>query len=118
MRNTRIFLVMTTAVLICIGIVMIYSSSSIFSWKNLSESTYFLKRHVIYIIVGLLSSLAVMAIDYRVLQKYSRVILGVALLLLLLVLIPGIGREIGGARRWFRFFGFSFQPSEIVKIAL
>ena len=117
MRNTRIFLVMTTAVLICIGIVMIYSSSSIFSWKNLSESTYFLKRHVIYIIVGLLSSLAVMAIDYRVLQKYSRVILGVALLLLLLVLIPGIGREIGGARRWFRFFGFSFQPSEIVKIA-
>ncbi|MFC1703741.1 putative lipid II flippase FtsW [Candidatus Omnitrophota bacterium] len=117
MRNDRILLIMITAVLICIGIVMIYSSSSIYAWKNLHDSTYFLKRHLIYLMVGLLAMVSVMMVDYHWLQRHAKVILLTSVVFLLLVLVPGLGREVGGARRWFRFFGFGFQPSEFAKLA-
>lgn len=118
MRNTRISLVVVTAILICLGIIMIYSSSSINAWKNLGDSAYFLKRHLFYIVIGIIFTLLAMAIDYHVLEKYHKLITIVSLLLLVFVLVPGIGREIGGARRWFRFLGISFQPSELAHLVL
>ncbi|MFC1593998.1 putative lipid II flippase FtsW [Candidatus Omnitrophota bacterium] len=116
MRATRSVLVKITVILLCIGIVMIYSSSSIYALKHLDNSAYFLLRHVVYILIGLVLTLAIMAIDYHRLQQHSKAIMLVSLLLLCLVVIPGVGKEVGGAQRWFRFFGFSFQPSEIAKL--
>ena len=118
MRKTRISLVIITTILISLGTVMIYSSSSIYAWQNLGDSAYFLKRHIFYIVLGLLLTLFVMNIDYQILRKHSKSIIIVSLFLLALVLIPGIGRQIGGARRWFRFLGLSFQPAELAQLAI
>jgi len=97
---------------------MIYSTSSIYAWQKLGDPAYFLKRHILYILLGVIATLFAMSIDYRMLQKHSKVIALVSLMLLALVLVPGIGREISGARRWFRFLGFSFQPSEFAQLAM
>jgi cell division protein FtsW len=97
---------------------MIYSSSSIYAWQNLGDSTYFLKRHIFYIVIGLMLTLFVMSIDYHLLEKYSKSITLISLLLLVLVLIPGIGKQIAGARRWIRFWGIGFQPSELAQLAV
>ena len=118
MRNIRIYLVMVTAILLCFGIVAIYSSSSIYAWDKLGDTAFFLKRQVLFIGLGSFLASLVMFVDYRELKKYAKPLLLGSLALLVLVLIPGIGREVSGARRWFRFFGYSFQPSEFAKIAL
>lgn len=117
-KDTRKNLVIVSTILICLGIVMIYSSSSIYAWQRLSDPFYFLKRHLFYVLLGLLSSLFAMSMDYQILKKYSKPIVLFSLLMLVLVLIPGISREIAGARRWFRFLGYSFQPSEFAQLAV
>jgi cell division protein FtsW len=109
---------MVTAVLICFGIIMIYSSSSIYAWDKLGDTAFFLKRQIMYVLLGFIFSLLVMSLDYRKLREFSRPLLLVALVLLLFLLIPGVAREIAGAKRWFRLFGYSFQPSEFAKIAI
>ncbi len=117
-RKTRINLLTVSVVLICIGIVMIYSSSSIYAWERYGDSFYFLKRHLSFLAVGLLLCFLAMVVDYRQLKKYSHGMIWIALFLLVLVLVPGIGREVSGARRWFRFKFISFQPSEFANLAL
>jgi cell division protein FtsW len=109
---------MITVTLICIGIVMIYSASSIYALKNYQDSAFFLKRHLSFILIGAVLTFLVMVVDYRKIKKNARAILFIALLLLVLVLIPGIGREVAGARRWFRFKFVSFQPAEFACIAM
>lgn len=109
---------MITIMLIAIGVVMIFSASSIYAWEKLGNSTYFLKRHLFYLFVGLLMALAAMSVDYRLLRKVARPLMLVSLFLLFILLIPGVSREIAGARRWYRFLGVSFQPAELAKIAV
>lgn len=117
-RKTRINLLTLSITLICIGVIMIYSSSSIYAWERYDDSFYFLKRHIYFLIIGIICTFLAMIVDYRHLRKYARVFLWSALILLVLVLIPGIGREVSGARRWFRFKFISFQPSEWANLAL
>jgi cell division protein FtsW len=97
---------------------MIYSSSSIYAWEKYGDSFYFLKRHLVFLSIGILFTFLAMVVDYRLLRKHARLLLWIAFGLLVLVLIPGLGREISGARRWFRFKFISFQPSEFVNLAL
>jgi cell division protein FtsW len=97
---------------------MIYSSSSIYAWEKYGDGFYFLKRHLAFLFIGLLFTFLALVIDYRSYRKYSRVMLWVALALLVFVLIPGLGREVSGARRWFRYKFISFQPSEFANLAV
>ena len=117
-RNIRINLFITTVILICIGIMMIYSASSIYAWERYKDGFFFLKRHICFLIIGAFLAFLVMGIDYRILRRWAKPLLILSLLLLVLVLIPGIGREVAGARRWFRFKFISFQPSELANIAI
>ncbi|MDD5128216.1 MAG: putative lipid II flippase FtsW [Candidatus Omnitrophica bacterium] len=117
-RKTRINLIIVSVILVCIGIIMIYSSSSIYAWEKYGDSFYFLKRHLVFLSIGILFTFLAMVVDYRLLRKHARLLLWIAFGLLVLVLIPGLGREISGARRWFRFKFISFQPSEFVNLAL
>lgn len=117
-RNIRINIFITTVTLICVGIVMIYSASSIYAWERYGDSFFFLKRHLSFLFIGIILTFAVMAIDYRKLRRFSKPLLVFAILLLVLVLVPGLGREVSGARRWFRFKFISFQPSELANIAV
>jgi cell division protein FtsW len=97
---------------------MIYSASSIYAWEKYRDGLFFLKRHLSFVLIGALLAFLAMGSDYRKLQRSAKPILLVAFLLLILVLIPGVGREVAGARRWFRFGIFSFQPSEFANLAM
>ncbi|MDD3375759.1 MAG: putative lipid II flippase FtsW [Candidatus Omnitrophica bacterium] len=118
MRELRVSIAAITTVLICLGIIMIFSSSGIYALQELGSSTYFLQRHLVYLCVGFIFMMFAMTIDYRVLAQYSKPILIFSIVMLVLVLIPGVGKEVYGARRWFRFLGFGFQPSEFAKLAV
>jgi cell division protein FtsW len=117
-RNIRISLFTTAVILLSIGIVMIYSVSSIYAWERYKDGLFFLKRHLVFIAIGIVLTFLVMLLDYRRLRKYSKPFLLVSFFLLVLVLVPGIGREVSGARRWFRFKFISFQPSELANMAV
>ncbi len=118
MRQIRINLLIITSILIAIGIVMIYSASAIYALERVKDSAFYLKKHLLYLMLGIFACLAVMSVDYTKIRKYIKPALLASILLLVLVLIPGISREIGGARRWFRFIGTGFQPSELAKLVL
>ncbi|MDD5477134.1 MAG: putative lipid II flippase FtsW [Candidatus Omnitrophica bacterium] len=117
-KKARINLFTISIVLICIGIVMIYSSSSIYAWEKYGDSFYFLKRHLFFLLAGLILTFLVMLVDYRLFKKHARLLLWIAFASLVLVLIPGVGKEVSGARRWFRFKFISFQPAEFANLAL
>jgi len=117
-RNVRINIFTVSVVLICIGIVMIYSASSIYAWEKYQDSFFFLKRHLSFFLIGAVLTFFVMTVDYRKFRKYAKPFVLISFLLLVLVLIPGLGREISGARRWFRFKFISFQPSELATMAV
>jgi len=117
-RNIRINLFAVTVALICVGIIMIYSASSIYALDRYKDSLFFVKRHLSFVLFGTLLAFLAMVIDYRKFARYSKPLLLVCIVLLLLVLVPGLGREVSGARRWFRFKFISFQPSELANLAL
>ncbi len=104
--------------LTCLGIVMVFSSSSIMAVRAHADSLYFLKRQGLFAMVGFGCLAAVMRFDYRHYQKLAVPLLAVCLLLLALVLIPGVGRKVGGAMRWLPLGAFSFQPAELTKLGL
>lgn len=118
MRNTRIAIFVTMLILTGIGMVMIYSASSIVMWQQTGASTGLLARQALYLLVGFVFMFGVMAIDYYRLRRFARLLLWLAVIPLVLVLIPGVSREVGGAKRWLYFFGLNYQPSEFIKIAL
>ena len=118
MRDVRRSIFLITVTLVCVGIIMIYSASSIYAYSAMGDSLYFLKRHLIYLVVGFAMMFFAMAYDLKKLQKFSKPIMLLSIFLLLLVLIPHIGRETAGARRWFKVGPVNFQPSEFAKIAV
>ncbi len=117
MREIRQSVVMIVTTLICLGVVMIFSASGVYALQNMGKSTYYLTRHLMFLVIGFILALVMMAIDYRTLRPKAKGLLLLSIFLLVLVLIPGIGTEHYGARRWFRLGPLSFQPSELAKFA-
>jgi len=118
MRNIRISIFVVTALLVAVGVIMIYSSSAIYAYEKMGDSLLFLKRHILFLAISIILTLASMSFDYRRLKNYSRPIIISCLIFLALVLVPSIGTQVGGARRWFRISNFSFQPAEMAKLGL
>jgi len=102
--------------LIFFGMVMISSSSVVTSMEYFGNNFHFVSRQFISFLVGIVALVATTLIDYRIWKKYSFVLLIITLLMLVLVFVPGIGKEAGGAHRWFGFGNQWFQPSELVKL--
>jgi len=99
-----------------IGLIMVYSASSLNSIAIMADGLYYFKRQLIWVCVGLLGMLGFSIIPYTKLEKVTVPMLAISIILLILVLIPGVARDIGGAKRWLRFGGFGFQPSEFAKM--
>jgi cell division protein FtsW len=112
-----LIIVLMVVALTCFGVVMVYSASSVMATKKFHDGFYFLKRQGIYAVLGLAAMSVAMRIDYGFWRKAAVPVLLGCLVLLVLVLIPGIGGSAGGSSRWLRLPGFSFQPSEMAKIA-
>jgi cell division protein FtsW len=104
--------------LTCLGVVMVFSSSSIMAVREYSDSLYFLKRQGAYAILGFGAMALLMRVDLGLLRKAAWPVLGLCALLLIAVLIPGVGKKVGGAARWLKVAGFTFQPAEFVKLGL
>ncbi|MBI4970924.1 MAG: putative lipid II flippase FtsW [Candidatus Omnitrophica bacterium] len=107
-----------TLVLNAVGTIMIFSASAVFADKYMDDSLYFLKRQIVYLVLGFSALLAASSINLNWIQKHSRVILLLSIFFLILVFMPVIGKSGGGARRWIGFPGFNFQPVEFAKLAV
>ena len=112
------FLLLVTLCLVGVGIVMIYSASAIRAQERFGDPMFFLKKQLVYALVGLLAMAWAVGRDLKTLQRLTPIFFLGSLLLLLLVLIPHVGIRVNGARRWIRLFGFSFQPAELAKLAV
>lgn len=102
--------------LVGIGLVMVYSASSILAFERLGDSAYYLKRQSVYAAVGFVGMMVTAAIPYQLYRRMVYPILGVVILLLVAVLVMGDTRK--GATRWIELGSFSFQPSELARIAV
>ncbi|PIQ97089.1 MAG: putative lipid II flippase FtsW, partial [Nitrospinae bacterium CG11_big_fil_rev_8_21_14_0_20_56_8] len=111
-------LAITVGLLTLIGVVMVFSSSAVYAMEEYNDSYYFLKRQLLFVLIGGGILLCAKKLDYRKLQKLTYPAMAVTFILLVLVMIPGIGKEVGGARRWLSIGGFTFQPSELAKFTL
>ncbi|MBI3616147.1 MAG: putative lipid II flippase FtsW [Candidatus Omnitrophica bacterium] len=118
MRRLRRRLLLLTGILVMIGIVMIYSTSAIYARETYGDAAFFLKRHLFYLAVGILLSLWVLSRDPQQIRRGIKPFLGVSLLLLVMVLIPGVGHRVSGASRWFRIGPLGVQPSEVAQLAV
>ena len=113
--------ILTAAVgaLLVIGTLLVYAATRDWYSANGLDPEYYLKRHVINIVIGIALAWGTTIIDYRLLRAYTPFIWGLGVLGLILVLIPGIGSEINGAQAWIGLpFGFQIQPAEIAKISI
>ncbi len=114
--NIIIYLVTT---LLVIGTIMIYSATSARAVGSLNPINLTFLKHILWVVFAIIGMLTMMKLDYYYIQKYSKLILVIALALLIIVLIPGIGTTTNGASRWIRIGSyFGFQPSEFAKLAM
>lgn len=109
---------MTVATLALAGVVMVFSASAVYAMEEYNDSYYFLKRQILYLGLGTLVLLAAKKVDYHQFNRHTYTVMVLAFVLLMLVMVPGLGKEVGGARRWLDLGLFSFQPSELAKFAL
>ena len=100
------------------GLLMIYSSSSIWSIYKFGNSYHYLIYQGIFVIIGITLIIVLSKIDYHIYYKLSTKLLIISLILLILVLIPGIGIIRNGSRSWFGIGGLGIQPSEFTKLSL
>lgn len=117
MKQNKILLLICTSLIFAIGLVMIFSTTSAEVLDHdLDRSTsHAVLRQIYYAIAGILLSFAIWKVGYKNLLRLSPPLLGIFTFLLLLTLIPGIGREVNGSKRWLNIAGLSLQPSEFVK---
>lgn len=106
----------TTMLLVFIGIIMVFSASFIQSKFKLDDSYYFLKRNLIYAVLGFIAMMFTAKLDYRFWDKNSRK-LGIGVIVLLILVLSPVGISLNGAQRWLGFGGLTIQPAELAKFA-
>lgn len=109
------------AALLALGLVMLYSASMndvIPRSGGAHVGARQVMSQLVWCGLGIVACVVMASLDYRLLKKFAWPLFIIALLLLALVLVPGVGHRIKGAARWFKFGGVSFQPSEFAKLAL
>ena len=116
--NFDLILFFAIIVISLFGVLMIYSSSSIWAEYKFGDSFKYLKNQSLFLIIGIVLMITVSKIDYKKYKSKANLILGICFILLVLVLIPGIGSVRNGSRSWFGIGPFGIQPSEFMKLAL
>ncbi|MDD2933405.1 MAG: putative lipid II flippase FtsW [Methylotenera sp.] len=112
-------LLWVTLILLGLGLVMVYSSSIAIAEADRAvghNSSYYLVRQAIFLVISLSAAFVVFNIPVAWWQKMAPYLFLLGLALLVLVLIPGIGRVVGGSRRWLSLFVINLQPSELMKL--
>ena len=102
--------------LLGLGLVMITSASSEVAAASSGNPMYHMIRHLVYLVLGVSACLLTLQVPMAFWQRHGAQLMLLAFVLLILVLLPGIGREINGAKRWIGFGLFNLQPSELAKL--
>lgn len=118
MKRLGIALLLVSIILSFLGIFILFETSTYTSLLQIGDKYHFVKYQAGYAIFGLILCLLISRVPYTLYKKYIVPILAVTAVLLIVVLIPGIGIELKGARRWINFGFFVMQPSEILKVSL
>lgn len=113
-----VILLLVTLILVTVGTAMIYSSSSIMALDKFKDGQYFLKKQILFVFVGLIAMVLMTKIPYTQLKKLAYPGIIVSIVLLALLFVPHVGIKHGGATRWLNLGLFSFQVTEMVKIAV
>jgi len=111
-------LLMAIIIISLFGLLMIYSSSSIWAEYKFGDPYKYLKSQGIFLLLGYIIMFIIAKISYLTYKRYSNLILFACIILLIIVLIPGIGTVRNGSRSWFGIGSFGIQPSEFAKLGL
>lgn len=111
-------LLAATIVLVALGLVVIYDASVVAAYLDFNDKFYFFKNQLIWATVGMMSLVFFSFFSYKKILILSPYILAASIAALILVLVPNIGTEVLGARRWINIAGLTFQPSEFAKLAV
>jgi len=111
-------LLILTIILSFLGILAVADASAPQALSYFGDSFYFLKQQLMWTVLGFGALFVAMVIDYSVWRKFASIIFIANLALLLLVVVPGVGTRVLGARRWISVAGFTLQPSELIKFSL
>src|SRR4030095_4983008 len=117
-RKTDYGILISVLLLILTGVLMVYSSSAIFAQERYHDSYLFIKKEIVFAVVAVTLLFLMSLCDYHLYWRAVYPFMLLTLVLCILVAIPGIGIKAGGARRWIALGGFTFQPSEMVKLSL
>ncbi len=112
-------LMWSTLLLLALGLVMVYSSSiAIAEGSRMTghQPTYYLMRHAMFLTFGLLLAAIAFQFPLRLWQRSAPFLFLLGAVLLVLVLVPGVGREVNGSQRWLSLYMFNLQPSELMKL--
>ncbi len=120
LRNKQMdfWLIMTILILLGLGTMMVFSSSSAASYVKFESSFSLLLKQLLWVGVGIMVMIIVSRVDYHTIGRFTMPIFLVALGLITLVLIPGVGKSFNNARRWLGVGGLTFQPSEFMKLGM
>lgn len=116
--NYDFAILIPTLLLVGLGLVALFSASSVLAAHKWGDSYYFLKRQGAFCLLGLCLMIFAKNVPLALYQKMAYPLLVISFIMLGLLFVPGVGVRIGGACRWIRFAGFSFQPSELAKLSL
>lgn len=118
MKRIDILLLFTVVFLTFFGLLMIYNASSYVAFRDFSDKYYYLRAQSLWMALGFLGLIFFSFFDYRKFYNLALPLLIIAIFLLILVFVPGIGISLLGAHRWIDARAFLLQPSEFVKLAL
>ncbi len=116
LKSVDYSLVVIICMLLAFGLIMVFSASSANAHYVHGDATYFFKRQLIWALVGIIVMWLVSRFSYKKLERYANLLFTLTIIMLLLV--PLIGVEVNGAKRWLGFGSLTFQPSEFAKITL
>ena len=110
-------LIAVVGIILVFGLAMLSSATSAIAYIKYGDSYYFFKHQLFGLVLGLIVFWSLSKIDYHIWEKYGFLFFIISIVLLLLVFIPGLSANYGKARSWINVFGFSLQPSELVKLS-
>lgn len=110
------WILLAVFILVVVGLLAVSSASVVISYERFGNNFVYLKKQLLVTMIGLVAMAITTMIDYRSWRKVAYQLMIVTIILLLAVFLPGIGREIGGARAWIFIGPFNFQPAELVKL--
>ncbi|MBI5586918.1 MAG: putative lipid II flippase FtsW [Deltaproteobacteria bacterium] len=118
LRDYDRLLIIATLMLLVMGLLMVYSTSSVVALKRFGNQYFFVKKQLTYVLAGVICFVGATRVPYGFYRRMAYPILILSALALICIYIPGLGFTAGGARRWVRLGPIAFQPSEPAKLAV